>query len=350
MSKQTIEWLNTNVLVGCADVRGNAWHYRKSAQGAESNHYPGFIPEGDVVRRLFNFDAVEAPLSVSLPADIESCTGIDADGNMVRTVSVPGRKAVVASDTGHVFGLFADGYTIHNFRPWLLDNVSHLIGGELGISSAGLLSDRGIAWVEVSVPETLSTRHGIDYRPNLLACTSHTGKLASTFKRTITNTVCDNTMGAALGERGQQVKIRHSRYSGTRVEDARAALALIHQAADTFDAGVSALVEKKVSDLQFKTVLRHMVPVNTADSKRTQDSARRRQAEITRVYLHDPRVGDFTGTAYGVVQAFNTWEHHGRNVHGTDKNAARAERNMLSALTGDTDKADAAVLAALAAV
>ncbi|NKR23343.1 DUF932 domain-containing protein, partial [Rhodococcus hoagii] len=58
-----------------------------------------------------------------------------------------------------------------------------------------MLRQGGQAWVEVSVPETLhDDRAGFGYRPNLLAATSLDGSLATTYGRTVTATVCDNTM------------------------------------------------------------------------------------------------------------------------------------------------------------
>ena len=53
MSSETIQWLNTNTLIGQTDKRGKAWHYRADDQSDEPNHYPGFIPIEDVRRRLF---------------------------------------------------------------------------------------------------------------------------------------------------------------------------------------------------------------------------------------------------------------------------------------------------------
>ena len=60
MSTESSEWLNRNVLIGFTDKRGRAWHYRKSEQGQEPNHYSGPIPLGDVERRLFAWEPVEA--------------------------------------------------------------------------------------------------------------------------------------------------------------------------------------------------------------------------------------------------------------------------------------------------
>jgi hypothetical protein len=48
MSKETLQHLNANTLIGFTDKRGHAWHYRAEEQGDEPNHYLGAIPLGDV--------------------------------------------------------------------------------------------------------------------------------------------------------------------------------------------------------------------------------------------------------------------------------------------------------------
>lgn len=347
MSKETMQWLNNNTLIGNTDQRGHAWHYRASDQGAEPNHYAGFVPTDDVLRRLFCFDAVELPVYVRIPADFDTMSGIDDNGMPYREVQVPNRKAVAASDTGDVFQMFSGGYEIHQFRRWLLDNVAAIIGGDLGISSAGMLDGRAIAWVEVSVPETITTPEGVAFRPNLVACTSHNGRLATTYKRTITATVCDNTLSAALAEDGQTVKVRHSKYSAARIPDVRTALGMVHTMADDFTASVSRNVAWKISGLQFRTVLNTLIPVTDDMGKGARTIAETKRGEITKLYKADARCAPWAGTAFGVMQAFNTYEHHVARVNkGTD----RAERNMISALNGDRDKADAEVMRVLLGV
>lgn len=64
MSRETLQALNLNSLIGFTDRRGTAWHYRAQHQGDESNHYPGAIPVEDVARRLFNWEAESRPLAV----------------------------------------------------------------------------------------------------------------------------------------------------------------------------------------------------------------------------------------------------------------------------------------------
>ena len=81
---------------------------------------------------------------------------------------------------------------------------------------------------QVSVPESITTPEGVVFRPNLLATTSFDGSIATTFKRTVTDVVCDNTREAALAEKGQAYKVKHSRYSHAQLAPAREALAMVH--------------------------------------------------------------------------------------------------------------------------
>lgn len=348
MSKETIKDLNNNVLVGMTDKRGKAWHYRASDQGAESNHYTGAIPVADVQRRLFHWTAVERPLSMTVPCDdISTMTGWDDSGDMVLAVTLPEHKAIVRSDTNALMGIFKSGYQCHQYDEWLIGTVANILDDTLSITSAGLLKGGAVAWVEVSVPDTITGPAGVEFRPNLLACTSFDGSLATTFKRTVQATVCDNTLAVAMSEKGQQFKARHSKYSGMRLADAREALNIVYNTADAFTAQVEQLVNQKITDVQFKTVIEQLIPADNSMGKRGVTLANNKRGEINRLYRFDERVAPWYGTGFGVVQAFNTWEHH---VKATRGSTDRAERNMMAAINGDTDKADAEVMRVLAGV
>ena len=56
-----------------------------------------------------------------------------------------------------------------------------------------------------------------------------------------------------------------------------------------------------------------------------------------------PRVSPWAGTAHGVLQAVNTFEHHEGIIRGT----RRPERNMLRTITGDFAKLDRNTLSTL---
>lgn len=347
MSKETTQWLNTQTLIGMTAERGTAWHYRAEAQGAESNHYEGAIPVGDVERRLFHWDAVQVPVQAIVPSDFENMTTLDADGNPVQAITIPNQLAVMRPDTGKVFKIFSSAYTIHQYREWLIGAVSNILGDQLVITSAGLLRDGGQAWVEVSVPETLhDDRTGFDYRPNLLAATSLDGTMSSTYGRTITATVCDNTMSAALGEMGaQKVKIRHSKYSGLRINEARDAMSLVHETAEEFESSLRDLSSTTVTDAQFFKFLDLWEPLvdkkGDALTGGAMTKATGKRDSLVDMYRHDQRCAPWAGTKFGVVQSVNTWTQHKGEVRG----ATRQERNQGAAITGQFDKLDADSLA-----
>lgn len=325
MSKETMQWLNNNTLIGFTDKRGHAWHYRAADQGAQSNHYAGAVPVEAVLSRLFHWEAAKGTATA---------TWITEDGVTSREDTK--RFPVGRIDTGDIFGYFADGYEIHQYRDWLVTQVQNILDDGLGIGSAGLLKNGAQAWVSVEVPDTITTPEGVQFRPNLLACTSHDGSIATTYKRVITNVVCDNTMAAGLSENGQQIKVKHSRYSKLKLAEARDALAIMHTVADDFAAEVKALCEIAVTPREWSRFLDFQVPTSDADSKTKQTTAANKRAALTRLWNSDNRVSPWKGTAYGVLQAVNTYVHH----EGTVRGASRAERNMSSAVLGKFDALD----------
>jgi phage/plasmid-like protein (TIGR03299 family) len=326
-----MEWLNSMTLIGFTEKRGTAWHYRSDLQGETPNHYPGAIPVPDVLERLFNFEVEERPIYILTDAGY---------------VEIAGRKAMATTDSEEVLGIFKQGYQGHSYKEWLLESVATILDDELSIGSAGLLKNRAQAWVSVEVPENIVTPEGVEFRPNLVACTSFDGSLATTYKRLVTNVVCDNTLAQGLNEDGQTFKLRHSKYSGMRLQDARDALAIVHSIADDFAAEVAKLCKEKVSDKRFTAVLDALYPV-PADEGRGQTVITKKRDEIAALWANDERVAPWKGTAFGVLQAHNTWNQHYAQVR---KGVPRVIRNMENAVKDKSAMQDSQVLAVLAAV
>lgn len=347
MSRETSTWLNQNVLIGYTDNRGHAWHYRESSQGDEPNHYPLAIPVADVERRLFNWDAVSRKVAVELPATFDDMTHTDDDGNPLRWAVQDDRQAIASDDDHTVMGFFKSGYQAHQYREWLIGNVADILDDDLNISSAGLLRNRAVAWVEISMPETLSTPEGFDFRPNLLATTSFDGTVATTYKRTVTATVCDNTYDMAMSEKGQMFKAKHSKYSGMKMTAARDALGIVHTMAEDFAAEIAAMCAVEITDKQWSQVLDLLVPIPEEEKGKGYTMATRKRESLSGLYKSDARCAPWSGTALGVMQAFNTYDQH---LRGTNKDTIRAERNMQEAINGSVGKLHTEVAKALTLV
>lgn len=334
MSKESLATLNTQTLIGFTDKRGTAWHYRAEEQGAESNHYAGAIPVADVERRLFNWLGVEGELAA---------TALTPDG-VLRTVD-PERKAIMRSDTGDILGIFKNGYRVHQYNDWLIDNVSMLLDADLAIGSAGLLKNGAQAWVQIEMEDTITAAEGVEFRPFLTAATSMDGSIATTYMVGAQVVVCDNTLAAGLRNADAKVKVRHSVNSLSKIGSVRDALGIVHQVGDAFAAEVEELTAQVVTDDQWARFVTAYTDTGS-DSKRSASMAERKAAELHQLYRHDERVAPWKGTAYGVLAAVNTHVHHIQTVRGV----GRAERNMARFIEGGVDKMDAATLDLLATV
>jgi phage/plasmid-like protein (TIGR03299 family) len=214
--------------------------------------------------------------------------------------------------------------------------------GKLGlpVGSAGLLRDGAVAWVQAELPENVDTAAGVQFRPNLLNTTSFDGSVRTTFKRTFTIVVCDNTYRMAMGEKGAEFAVSHTRNSIQRLEGAGDALGLLEESAAAFTTHIMDLTEQAVTNRQWARFLDRWVPnTNPKGQKLTgaaAATATKKRDTLQRLWVKDPRVSPWRNTAFGVAQAINTFTHHETRAVGD-----RGERNTMSTILGDTARVDA---------
>jgi phage/plasmid-like protein (TIGR03299 family) len=321
MSEETQEWLSTMVKVGFTEQRGNAWHYRKG----DNNHFPGAVPI-TVAHELFDFEVVKLPIYVD-------------------NTPVEGMEAVYAPDYAKVFGFFSDGYTIHPYNEWLVQHTNTLLDGDLQIGSCGLLRERAIAFLQAEVPDSFTDAEtGEKIRGSVLASTSLDGSTATGYDIVFTRVVCDNTLRMAQGEKtGKRYRLRHTKNSKVRFEDAMEALGLVQAEAELMLGQIHDLARTPVTSMQWHDFLTVHVP-RPSEKGRGQTMADNKRDALSTLWTTDERVAPWAGTAWGVVQAVNTYNQHLATVRST---AARFERNMLKTIDGSLSNADRKALADL---
>lgn len=339
MSKESLATLNLRTLIGFTEKRSTAWHYRKEEQGTESNHYTGAIPVEDVLRRLFDWEAVSGAVTATV---------ISPDGVLVTQADT--FQAIMHSRTGKVFSIPSSKYQIHQYETWLLENVGRILDADLHIGSAGLLREGGQAWVQIEMEDTMTAgapgSEPVAFRPFLTAATSHDGTLATTYLQGCQVVVCDNTLSAALQTRQDKVKVRHSSRSLTRIDDVRQGLNLVFETGEAFAAEVNALTAAFVSDNQWAEFVERLTFPGSTPSVRSKTMADSKRGDLNRLWNHDDRVAPWRNSKYGVVAAVNTYTHHLQTVKG----ASRADRNASRVVTGGVDKLDNSTLELLAKV
>lgn len=346
MSQESQLDLNRLTLIGQVAERGPAWHRRDDLQGDEDNHYQGFIPVADVLRRLFHWNPNTVLVGYLVPCDVEQADFIRKDGVAVRVVeSQQGRVGVLRSDNDYDLGIFKSDVRHPPYQVTLIERIEALTGTQLGISSAGLLAKGGRAWVEMSMPETLiDTKAGFSYRPNFVAATSMDGSLAHTDALTVTATVCDNTLTWNLleaGKSGRLFKRKHTSLSMGDLQEERDVLGIIEQADAAFTEALHELLDIELSKDQRVEVMDIMVPLPEEEGRAFTIAENKRDQLFA--LDADPMVSAWVGTGFGEVQRFNTYEHHYANI----KSDGRSERNTWRALNGKTRESDRSVVEAI---
>lgn len=347
MSRESIEWLNTMTRIGDTDQRGNAWHYRSG----NTNHFPGAVPLDEVKGLILPYEPIEQPIFIKVYIDEDEPIfhGYDKDaGSYFRYEKVDRFKAIAAKDKpGFVHAVPTGDYTIHPYEEWLVKNVVNLLDDDVHISSAGLLENGAIAWVEISISET-QTIADFPYRPHLLASTSVNGKYRTSYGRKVQAVVCDNTLSIAASEHGQTISYKHTKGSVARISDAREALGLILATSDDFQNEVNRLLDWKVNSKEFSKFLDLAVPLTSVEGEPLQGAPLTRREnkreKMAGMWRNDERVSPWSGTAFGVVQLTNTFFHHER---GAKSATMVPERNMLAAISGESAKQDFETLSLL---
>jgi phage/plasmid-like protein (TIGR03299 family) len=333
MSRETLNWLNENTLIGFSEKRGKAWHYR---QGSD-NHYVGAVPVDDVRKRLFDWHAVEVPIHIGTTS---------GQFSVPSAATVDGYKAWVHPKTGDVLGVHKATRALHQYDEWLLDTAESILGEGVEIGTAGVLRGGKIAWVQFEVPETFETPEGVPFRPFVLARSSMDGSVATTYSRSVTNTVCDNTMAiAATQHGGQRIVFRASGDNSVKLKDAREALGLIDAAAADFQAQVATLTATPFTTRDFLHLTEIVVPGERPEGNDRRawshwERVQEKRAYLFDLYRFDERVGGWAGTAFGAWQAFNTYDQHERKLRSSN----RVERNQLCVVKGQQERQDAKIL------
>jgi phage/plasmid-like protein (TIGR03299 family) len=315
--------------------------------------FEGPIPVAEVERQLFNWEAISVPTGNFIPCEPDSIGSVMIDGEYYMPKVTPGAQGFVRSDDHSELGRHGKGYRGHGYNEWLVQNVGNIVGDTISINSALTLKNGAQAVVEVALAEWMhDTESGADFWPIILATTSFDGSIATTYSGAVRMASCDNMyqgMHSAAKNAGRQFKVRHTvnSLSADNLTGVRHALRIMEQAADGMSEFLHTLVPIKVTRKNWLDVMDIIEPppvFGASPVALTKCDNRRQLLDST--YQNDPMVAQWAGTAFGVVQAVNTYEHHYRNVRGT----SRIERVYDRAMRDDFAKADGDTLAALAKV
>jgi phage/plasmid-like protein (TIGR03299 family) len=328
-------------------VYGGRW----IGKGEVTREYEGSIPAGDIYNGLLNWEPLEVPNANLIPVDdVSLADTVLPDGRPAVTRIVEGVKSIVRSDNYAPLGRFKDGYDSTGYKGLMQWTQNTLYGGMTNYAT-GLLGGGTRFFTQFGLDETLHDgKSGLDFLPFVLFQSSLDGSLANSWSAGSLIAICDNMFAgikASSAAAGRQLKLKRSRYglSEARMSDLRSVLAVTELETQSMTDFLHQTVDIEVSKAQFGKVLDELIPMPDAGeaSKAAVTKSNNRRDSVTALYHNSPMVEPWNGTAFGVIQAFNTYAHHGQNVRG----ATRVERVYDRVLRGDMAESDTRVVGAL---
>jgi phage/plasmid-like protein (TIGR03299 family) len=326
-------------------VYGGRW----IGKGEVTREYEGSIPVGDIYKGLLDWEPLAVPNANLIPVSLDEPFDTIVGGQAYKVSVRPDHKAIVRSDNHRSLGVFKDGYDSTGYKGLMQWTQDTLYGGMTNYAT-GLLGGGTRFFTQFGLDETMHDgKSGLDFLPFVLFQSSLDGSLANSWSAGSLIAICDNMFAgikASSAAAGRQMKLKRSRYglSEARMSDLRSVLAVTELETQSMTDFLHATVEVPVSKSQFVKVLDEIIPLPKGEvSKAAVTKSGNRRDAVTALYHNSPMVEPWTGTAFGVIQAFNTYAHHGQSVRG----ASRVERVYDRVLRGDMAQSDTAVMAAL---
>lgn len=328
---------NSNTATLAGFMEGRKW----IGHADQREVFDGPVPREKAIE-LLSYPLAEATLTATV---------LNEDG--VNSFPVTGRKAIVRPDTGDTFGVFKNGYQIHQPVEWCINAADMILDGGMQIATVALTNRGARVLMQAQLPETqIATAPGAEpvaHRPWLSVATSHDGTIATTYGTGTRLLICENELSlpgfrSFVKNLNDVYKVRHTSKSLTKVGEVRQSLGLVaEQVGEEFDKEFRELVSQYVSDSQWDEFVRGYTGVDRAPEGRSKTIAQNKKDALDNLWFNDERAASWRNSKYGIVAALNTaqqWEF------GADK--GRTERNQNNIITGKRAENDANILKMLA--
>lgn len=152
----------------------------------------------------------------------------------------------------------------------ILDFGDTLTGGRRRWETAGSLDQGSTVFATlVDLDDIVLDPNGARdvIRRYLMLTSSHDGSSTMIAKKVNTRVVCKNTLNVALGEIGDEFRIRHTQGMDTKIEDAKIALGFAEQYDAIFEAEAKAMIEATLTKDKFVALVKDIFP-EPEDNKR----------------------------------------------------------------------------------
>ena len=248
---------------------------------------------------------------------------------------IDGRKAVVRSDNGEVFGLVSDRYKPVQPRA-VLEFFRDLAGSHsMEIETAGSLKGGAVVWALATNDAKITVKGSDVVKPYLLLSTSYDASQASRGCFTTVRVVCNNTLRMSYSADAEGVvNVRHT--SKFDEKEVKARLGIFSDQAETFADMANLLAETRVTGSQVKALLHELFGA-TNDAGELTTYSRNVMDKAASCILTSPgsNLDSARGTAWGVLNGITNYVDFHARAHNGDNRLDSAWFGRGDALKGD---------------
>tara|TARA_R100001460_G_scaffold102959_1_gene147913 strand:- start:9184 stop:9984 length:801 start_codon:yes stop_codon:yes gene_type:complete len=250
---------------------------------------------------------------------------------------VQDKFAVVRDIDNSCLGVVGSKYTpVQNRDAFtFMDNI--VDSGEAKYETAGSLYDGRHIWIlmNLSNVEGIEQVDGDKIVPYVLLTNSHDGTSALKVVTTPVRVVCSNTLRMALNGARQSFTVRHTSGISNKVDYARDALGIVVKYYSEFQKEVEKMIDTQVSDDKFMEIVAKVFPRPSDEEMEKPRIASNYKHKIANIETN--YVGELhSGTAWGVLNAFNSYELWQKKVRGNA--LERQAKNFIADSQSITDK------------
>lgn len=235
-------------------------------------------------------------------------------------------RAIERTDTGQVFGFQRKGYTPLQNRH--LFEIVESFGSDIDVRSAGTFKGGARVWVQAQLHRRIEIA-GDTLDPYLTISTSHDGSGAPKVGLGAGRLSCTNQI--PMFRRTAQWSHRHSTNVVRAALNAHVILGQAETILDSFEEEVRRMIEHEVTNARFEEIVKTILPASDDMTVRQLGNVEAQRDGIRLAYATDRDGGAFAGSAWGVVNAVNSWAQWVRPVKSTSD---RAERQGIQILDG----------------
>ena len=166
--------------------------------------------------------------------------------------------------------------------------------------------------------------------PFITFSNSHDGSAACRVDLTCVRAECRNSIRIGRANAGGSLSMRHTRNVNARLRSAGDVLGLVDGFTREFRKEVEALMARTVTGTEFDALMQDLVGVPEGVTDRIRNNASLREQMVREFYESPADGGNYKGTAWGVVNAVNSFELWAAPVRGS---SSQRQARTLTRLT-----------------